>query len=142
MVSPERGCISSTWIGPEGEVAVVGVEDLERPNSDQFLEFFRSFSHVSFVQNIVSDARLSAGDEVAVMVQGMGGTSNMEKFIFCKDVRGQLSDLNLKVTNSFIGEYTSSMEMAGLQLTILKLDEELKGLLEEPTEAPGWHVWS
>lgn len=94
------------------------------------------------VQKISSDARLSRGDQVAIMVQGMGGTSNMEKFIFYRDVRAQLSDLNLKVTNSFIGEYTPSMEMVGLQLTILKLDEELKQLLEEPTEAPGWHSWS
>lgn len=94
------------------------------------------------VQHITSDAKLSAGDNVAVMVQGMGGTSNMEKFIFYKDVRAELSALNLEVTNSFIGEYTPSMEMIGLQLTVLKLDDELKQLLEEPTEAPGWHVWS
>ena len=93
-------------------------------------------------RNIASDAKLSGGDQVAVMVQGMGGTSNMEKFIFYKDVYAQLTALGVKVRNSFIGEYTPSMEMTGLQLTVLRLDEELTKLLEEPTEAPGWHVWS
>jgi len=94
------------------------------------------------VHNIAQEAKLSKGDEVAVMVQGMGGTSNMEKFIFYKDVRTQLENLDVEVRNSFIGEYTPSMEMVGVQLTVLKLDEELRKLLEEPTEAPGWHTWS
>ena len=94
------------------------------------------------VRNIAPDVGLSKGDEVALMVQGMGGTSNMEKFIFYKDVHTQLKNLGVTVRNSFIGEYTPSMEMVGVQLTILKLDEELRKLLEEPTEAPGWHTWS
>ncbi len=92
--------------------------------------------------NIASDQKLSAGDQVALMVQGMGGTSNMEKFILYKDVRETLDKLELRVADSFVGEYTPSMEMAGAQITILKLDDELKRLLEEPTEAPGWHPWS
>jgi dihydroxyacetone kinase-like protein len=94
------------------------------------------------VRNIASDAGLSKGDEVAIMVQGMGGTSNMEKFIFYRDIRAQVENLGLRPTRSFIGEYTPSMEMVGLQLTILKLDKELDGLLTDPTEAPGWHAWS
>ena len=57
--------------------------------------------------------------QVAVVVRGMGGTSNMEKFIFYKDVHAQLAALGVKVRNSFIGEYTPSMEMMGLQLTVL-----------------------
>jgi dihydroxyacetone kinase-like protein len=93
------------------------------------------------VESLASETEFSKG-EVAVMVQGMGGTSNMEKFIFYKDVSSQLANLGLKIRASFIGEYTPSMEMAGVQLTILKLDEEIAKLLEEPTEAPGWHAWS
>jgi dihydroxyacetone kinase-like protein len=94
------------------------------------------------VSNIATDQKLSRGDEVAVMVQGMGGTSNMEKFILYKDVHDQLTSLGVKVRDSFIGEYTPSMEMIGAQLTVLRLDDELRRLLEEPTEAPGWHEWS
>ena len=94
------------------------------------------------VRNIVSDQKLSGKNEVAVMVQGMGGTSNMEKFILYKDVHDQLTKFNVKIKRVFVGEYTPSMEMVGAQLTILKLDEELRALLDDPTEAPGWHVWS
>ena len=42
----------------------------------------------------------------------------------------------------YIGEYTPSMEMVGVHLTLMKLDDELGALLKEPTEAPGWHSWS
>lgn len=94
------------------------------------------------ITNIASDQKLSAGNDVALMVQGMGGTSNMEKFILYKDIRETLDKLGVRVTNSFVGEFTPSMEMVGAQITILKLDGELRQLLEEPTEAPGWHLWS
>jgi dihydroxyacetone kinase-like protein len=94
------------------------------------------------VNNIVPELGASQGDEVAVMVQGMGGTSNMEKFIFFRDAYNQIAKHGLNVRSSFIGEYTPSMEMTGIHLTILKLDDELRALLEESTEAPGWHVWS
>jgi dihydroxyacetone kinase-like protein len=118
-------------IGIHGEP---GVQRSNMMKSTQIAEYL--------VRNIAPDAKLSRGDEVAVMVQGMGGTSNMEKFILYKDVHAQLGNLGVKVCNSFVGEYTPSMEMVGAQLTVLKLDEELRKLLEDPTEAPGWHVWS
>ena len=118
-------------IGIHGEP---GVERAKMMKSAEIAQYL--------VHRIVSDGKLSAGNEVAVMVQGMGGTSNMEKFLFFRDVHAQLSDLKLKVSSSFVGEYTPSMEMVGLQLTILKLDDELKKLVVEPTGAPGWHIWS
>jgi dihydroxyacetone kinase-like protein len=94
------------------------------------------------VDRISDDLRLSRGDEVAVMAQGMGGTSNMEKFIFYRDVRTQLSARGIVATNSFVGEYTASMEMQGVHLTLLRLTDELRSLLEDPTDAPAWHSWS
>ena len=118
-------------IGIHGEP---GVQRSKMMTSKEIAEYLTT--------NIASDLNISTGDQLAVMVQGMGGTSNMEKFIFYKDVRNQIESLGAKVRNSFIGEYTPSMEMVGLQLTILKLDDELGKLLEEPTEAPGWHMWS
>jgi dihydroxyacetone kinase-like protein len=93
------------------------------------------------VTNIALDQKLAGGEEVAVMVQGMGGTSNMEKFILYKDIHNQLVKNGVNIRDSFIGEFTPSMEMGGAQLTILRLDDELRELLEEPTDAPGWHVW-
>jgi dihydroxyacetone kinase-like protein len=118
-------------IGIHGEP---GVQRSKMMKSNEIAEYL--------ARNIASDINISSGDQVAVMVQGMGGTSNMEKFIFYKDVYKQLGALGVKVRNSFIGEYTPSMEMVGLQVTVLRLDEELAKLLEEPSEAPGWHMWS
>jgi dihydroxyacetone kinase len=94
------------------------------------------------VENIASDLNLSSGEQVAVLAQGMGGTSNMEKFIFYRDVHKELASRGVTIINSYVGEYTPSMEMVGVHLTILRLDQELKKLLEEPTDAPGWHAWS
>jgi dihydroxyacetone kinase-like protein len=118
-------------IGIHGEA---GIQRAKMMRSEEIARYL--------INHIVTELKLSDGDEVAVMVQGMGGTSNMEKFIFYRDVHQQLASLGLKIRMSFVGEYTSSMEMVGVQLTILKLDGELIELLEEPTEAPGWHVWS
>jgi dihydroxyacetone kinase-like protein len=94
------------------------------------------------VDNIADDLHLSRGDQLAALVQGMGGTSNMEKFVFYRDVKKHLDSKGLILAKPFIGEYTPSMEMVGVHLTLLKLDTDLKSLLEEPTEAPGWHPWS
>lgn len=118
-------------IGIHGEP---GVEKSKMMRSEEMARYL--------VGNIVADQKLVYGDDIAVMVQGMGGTSNMEKFVFYKDVHQQLINLGLNVRDPFIGEYTPSMEMVGVHLTLLKLDRELQELLEEPTEAPGWHAWS
>jgi phosphoenolpyruvate---glycerone phosphotransferase subunit DhaK len=118
-------------IGIHGEP---GVKRSRMMTSDQISGFL--------VDRIAEDLELSSGDGVAVLAQGMGGTSNMEKFIFYRDVRRHLATRNVTVLESFVGEYTASMEMVGAHLTILRLDEELKSLLDAPTDAPAWHSWS
>jgi len=118
-------------IGIHGEP---GVERVKMMTADAISEYL--VSHIS------EDLHLLRGDRVAVMVQGMGGTSNMEKFIFYRDVSRHLASRGITPAASFVGEYTASMEMAGVHLTLLRLSDDLKGLLEEPTEAPAWHTWS
>jgi len=118
-------------IGIHGEA---GVERVGMMTADAVSE--------RLVGRIAEDLRLSRGDRVAVLAQGMGGTSNMEKFIFYRDVRRQLGSLGVVAAASYVGEYTASMEMAGVHLTLLRLNDELEELLGEPTEAPAWHAWS
>ena len=118
-------------IGIHGEP---GVERAKMMTADAISEYL--------VSRIAEDVHLASGDRVAVMAQGMGGTSNMEKFIFYRDVCRHLVSRGIFPANSFVGEYTASMEMQGVHLTLLRLSEELKGLLEDPTEAPAWHSWS
>jgi len=82
----------------------------------------------------VKDLRLQSGDEVAVLAQGNGGTPFMEKFIFYRQVHRNLMEKGVKIYTSWIGEFMSSLEMAGASVTLLKLDEELKRLLTAPSE--------
>ena len=85
---------------------------------------------------IVADMPLSAGDEVSVMVNGLGATPLEEQFIVYRRVQQQLADMGVTVYMPHIGEYATSMEMAGLSLTVMKLDEELKALLGQVARSP------
>lgn len=85
---------------------------------------------------VMDDLKLKAGDEVAVMVNGLGGTPLMELFIMNKTVSEILKDAGVKVHRTFVGEYMTSLEMAGCSVTLLRLDDELKALLDAPAETP------
>jgi len=80
------------------------------------------------------DLKLRSGDEVAVLTQGNGGTPYMEKLIFYRGVHRNLIRKGIKIHVSWIGEFMSSLEMAGASVTLLKLDDELKKLLTAPSE--------
>jgi len=84
------------------------------------------------VDKLVDALKLNKGDEIALIVQGTGGTPYMEKFVFYRDVRKYVESLGLKVFTSWIGEFATSLEMQGARVAILKLDEELKRLLMAP----------
>jgi len=88
------------------------------------------------VDRILADMPLTAGDEVSVMINGLGGTPLEEQMITFRAVHKLLSDIGVTVFMPHIGEYATSMEMAGLSVSIFKLDEELKGLLCDPADTP------
>lgn len=79
-----------------------------------------------------------SGSEVAVMVNGSGGTPLMELFIINNHVADVLAEKGIKVYKTFVGNYMTSIEMQGFSLSLLKLDDEMKRLLDAPTEAPAW----
>lgn len=70
------------------------------------------------------------GSEVAVMVNSSGGTPLMELFIAYNHIADVLAAKSVKVYKSFVGEFMTSIEMQGMSITLLKLDEELKALLD------------
>ncbi len=80
------------------------------------------------------DLGLQSGDEVAVLVQGNGGTPYMEKLILYRKVHRNLIERGVKIKTSWIGEFMSSLEMAGASVTLLKLDDELRRLLTASSE--------
>ncbi|MBT2757910.1 dihydroxyacetone kinase subunit DhaK [Mesobacillus foraminis] len=78
--------------------------------------------------------------EVAVLVNGFGSTPLQELYLFNHCVSRELNQRNIKICRTFVGNYMTSIDMAGVSLTIMKLDEELKPLLSKESKAPAFLV--
>ncbi len=87
-------------------------------------------------KSVVEDLPFKSGDEVAVMVNGLGGTPLIEIYVAFNEVAEYLKPLNIKIFKTYIGEYCTSLDMAGCSVSILKLDEEMKELLGYPVDIP------
>ena len=85
---------------------------------------------------ILADMECSAGDRLAVMVNGLGATPPEELYILYRRVKQLLDERGLVVHRAYVGEYATSMEMTGASLTFFKLDEQLARLLDAPAETP------
>jgi dihydroxyacetone kinase-like protein len=85
---------------------------------------------------ILGDMPLAKGDEVSVMVNGLGATPLEELLIVYRAVHKGLQARGVGLFMPHIGEFATSMEMAGLSVTIMKLDPELKVLLRAPGSTP------
>jgi len=85
---------------------------------------------------IAEELDLSEGSEVSVMVNGLGATPLEELLIMYRAVAKLLAERGVKVFMPHVGEFATSMEMAGLSVTLFKLDEELKRFLRAPASTP------
>lgn len=92
------------------------------------------------VSRILDDMPLQKDEEVAVMINGLSGTPLMELYIINKKVQEMLEERGIKAYKTFVGEYMTSLEMAGCSVTLLKLDEELKELLDAKADTPAFKV--
>jgi dihydroxyacetone kinase-like protein len=84
---------------------------------------------------VASDLPYKAGDEVALMINGMGGTPISELYLLYAHAHEQVEKRGMKIKRNYVGEYCTSLEMAGFSLTLVKLDPELEELLAAPAEA-------
>jgi dihydroxyacetone kinase-like protein len=82
----------------------------------------------------IKDLNLKKGEEVAVIAQGNGGTPNMEMFIFYRRIHQHLREKGIKIFTAWVGEFMTSLEMAGGSVTLMRVDDELKRLLVAPSE--------
>lgn len=80
---------------------------------------------------IFADLPLKPGDEIAVIINGMGATPLMELYIMANEILPRLSGGGLKIHRALVGNYMTSLDMAGCSVTVLKLDEQMKGLLDD-----------
>jgi len=85
---------------------------------------------------IFAEQKLGQGDEVAVLVNGLGGTAKEELYILFRRVSQLLKERGTTIKHVWIGEYATSMEMAGASISILHLDEELDRLIGAPANTP------
>lgn len=82
-----------------------------------------------------SDLHFERGDEVAVLVSGLGATPVMELHICFARIAELLEAAGLRLHRSFVGNYFTSLDMMGISLTVLRLDDELKTLLDVPARS-------
>lgn len=94
----------------------------------------------AMLEPILADMKLSRGDEVAVMINGLGATPLMELFIINKTVASLLDAAGVSIWRTDVGEFMTSLEMAGCSVTLMKLDAELKELLAAPSRTPAFTV--
>jgi len=87
------------------------------------------------LSKILADIDYS-GSEVAVIVNGSGATPLMELYIINNRVADVLAEKGIKVHKTLVGNYMTSLEMAGFSISLLRLDDELKALLDEPADTP------
>ncbi|MDR0399975.1 MAG: dihydroxyacetone kinase subunit DhaK [Treponema sp.] len=85
---------------------------------------------------ITADMPLSKGDEVSVLINGLGGTPLEEQFIVYRKIHALLGEAGVSVFMPHVGEFATSMEMQGLSVSIMRLDAELKELLRAPAITP------
>lgn len=81
--------------------------------------------------------KVVANDDVVVMISGLGATPYMEQYIAFNEVTKILSDKGIKIHISYIGNYFTFLEMSGITVTLMKLDEELKECMNYEADSVG-----
>lgn len=92
------------------------------------------------VDKVVADLPYNSGDEVALMVNGLGGTPVQELYLLNNAVTKLLEEKNIRIFKTMVGNYMTSIDMEGASITLLKLDDELKELLNAPANTPALKV--
>jgi dihydroxyacetone kinase-like protein len=85
---------------------------------------------------VLADLPFNAGSEVAVLINGLGATPKEELYLIYRKVGLILKDKKIAVFQVYVGEFATSLEMAGASISLLKLDPELKKLLSMPARTP------
>ncbi len=85
---------------------------------------------------VSSDLPFKSGDRVGVMVNGLGGTPISELYLLYRRAAQLCEKKGLTVVRNYVGEYCTALEMAGMSLTLIRLDDEIERLLAAPAEIP------
>lgn len=88
------------------------------------------------LNTILEDIEINEGDEVAVLVNGLGSTPRMELYIMFRRVEQVLKEKGISIYRSYVGDYITSLEMGGASITLTKLDDEMKKMIDHPVDCP------
>jgi dihydroxyacetone kinase-like protein len=134
---PAKGTPTFTLAEDEMEYAVghhgePGTAKIKMMPADEITE--------KMTMEVIEDLPFAAGQEVAVLINGLGGTPHMELYICYRKVRQLLAEKGIQIGRSYVGEFFTGLEMAGFSVTLTKLDSELKELLEAPADTPYYKI--
>ncbi len=117
-------------VGIHGEP---GMERIELTSADELAH--------RMIADLLRDMKLESDNaEVAVLINGFGATPQQELYLFHHAVSRELAEHDIVVHRSFVGNYMTSIDMAGLSVTLMKLDDELKELLSRESDTPAFKV--
>jgi phosphoenolpyruvate---glycerone phosphotransferase subunit DhaK len=88
------------------------------------------------LEPVIADLPYRSGDRVLAFVNGMGGTPLIELYIAMRRVAEALDGAGIRMERSLVGSYITSLDMAGLSITLLRLDDELSRLWDAPVHTP------
>lgn len=134
---PAKGSPTFTLKEDELEYAVghhgeAGTEKIKMMRADDLTE--------KMTAEVIEDLPFQPGDEVAVLINGLGGTPQIELYIAYRRAKQILDQKGIVVGRSYVGEFFTGLEMAGFSVTLMKLDDELKELLDAPADTPAYKL--
>jgi dihydroxyacetone kinase-like protein len=88
-------------------------------------------------RHVVDDLGCQSGARVAVLINGMGATPPLELYLVYRGARALLAERGLTIERTYIGEFITSLQMAGVSVTVTDLDDELLGFLQSPARSAG-----
>lgn len=92
------------------------------------------------VTSLIEELNLKSGDEATLLVNGFGATPLQELYLLNNSVNSVLAEKNIKVYRTFVGNYMTSIDMAGASVSLLKMDEQLKNLIDSESDTPTFKV--
>jgi len=91
----------------------------------------------ALTESVLEDLDVDGDEEVLTIVNGMGGTPQMELFVVNRRLQALMDEHGLETWDAWVGDYMTSLDMAGCSITVCVLDDELKELLGAPADTPG-----
>ncbi|API88362.1 dihydroxyacetone kinase subunit DhaK [Marinilactibacillus sp. 15R] len=92
------------------------------------------------LERIIADLPYETGDDVALLVNGFGSTPLQELYLLNNSVSTILENKNIKIYKTFVGNYMTAIDMSGASISLMKLDKELKEMLDYPSDTPAFKI--